>query len=493
MGCLLEYYNTVEIPSGEITTTTTYRNGYAFMPTREERPSQEKLLGTFEKNSLDPDKTYYFYDSDNTHWFSSVLCDDYGEFRQIPSVKYTFSSPKNLPGLSIFFSNDVTYNPFWIRLIFTHGDGSTTDIETTGPEKGWFAYEKPINNCKSAEIRIIAMRYPQIRARIFRVDFGVVHTFSGDDIISSEMTEGINPVSVETELHTSTFQLKGKISPMIEKRRKFDIYHIDGYGDEHFMGQQLSTDITENDGIITLKGSSLLKLLEYFYIPTDKVNVYEAISFYERLSSFISGRNLGMEIYYPEDIKNTIIKGRFNDRVSLRTAFTALALACNLYIDCNSMNRIEFKHTDDLFSQTQNSFYIQETQVFNGDSFEYNTPYKYLKLTTRSENDRTYTFSITNPAEIDTETSKDISPLLYSSHSQDSGVDDMLASESQYYFNNVVYKANTLCDSKVNCYGIVGKKGIINGYECILIRRKIILDGEKLYSENNFVYLKEAS
>ena len=494
MGCSIEYYNTLTISDSDISVTTSNRNGYATNPTREERPSLEKALGTFEKNSLDPDKYYYFYDTDNTYWFSSSLANEYGEFKNIPSIKYTFSSAKNLPGLSIFFSNDTTYNPFWIRLIFTHSDGTVTDIETTGPKKGWFTYDDTVNNCKSAEIRIIAMRYPYIRAKIFRVEFGIVNTFTGDDVISGEMTEGINPVSVETETHTSIFQIKGENAPMMKKRHKYDIYHTDVNGDEHFMGQHISTDIVVNDDVITLKGASLLKLLEYYYIPSEKVEVYEATTFLERLKSFIDGRNLGIFISYPDDVKNIIVKGRFSNRVSLKTAFTALALACNLYIDCNSSNRIEFKHTNKLLTQTDNQFYIPETQVFSGDNFKYNTPYRYLKLTTRSENDRIYTFTVTNPAVFDSETSKDISCELYSSHTQESGVDEMLSSESLYYFNNTFYKANTLCNLVMNSYaGIVGKKGVVNGHECILIRRKINLDGEKLYSENEYIYIKEAT
>lgn len=125
-------------------------------------------------------------------YVSSVMTDENGNFAQIPTLEFGFVSIKDFVGMTYEFAKAY---PKQIRVTY-YLDGVQQGQFISEPDGLEFVDEdNHIPNCDSVKFEFLSMSEPHRRLRIAKMLFGLEKIFNTGDILSTDHTASVDPIS----------------------------------------------------------------------------------------------------------------------------------------------------------------------------------------------------------------------------------------------------------------------------------------------------------
>ena len=125
-------------------------------------------------------------------YVSAVMCDEKGVFQEIPTIEFSFVRPRSFIAMTYEFSYDF---PTQIRVTY-YLDGEQQGQFISVPTGANFIDEdNHIYECDRITFEFLSMSAPNRRLRIARMIFGYEKKFEMKDIISTNHTLSVDPIS----------------------------------------------------------------------------------------------------------------------------------------------------------------------------------------------------------------------------------------------------------------------------------------------------------
>ncbi|MCL2678369.1 MAG: hypothetical protein FWE85_04880 [Clostridiales bacterium] len=134
----------------------------------------------------------------DTRYVSAGLCGGDGGFAApYPLLRVLFSAPADILGFTLYF--DGGCREYATELRFSYYDAQGALIETIEMANDSFCcvQGQGVQNASCCDISILAWSEPERRARVARLICGVIKQYEGGEIISLEILEQIDPISLQ--------------------------------------------------------------------------------------------------------------------------------------------------------------------------------------------------------------------------------------------------------------------------------------------------------
>ena len=150
---------------------------------------------TFEKNFFEVGSNLRILPESNylkNGYVSSVTCDENGVFQQIPVLEFEFRSVRNFIAMTYEFARSY---PTQIRVTY-YLEGERKGQFLSAPNDVTFIdAENHIYDCDRITFEFLGLSVPNQRLRIARMVFGYEKKFDMKDIISTNHTLSVDPIS----------------------------------------------------------------------------------------------------------------------------------------------------------------------------------------------------------------------------------------------------------------------------------------------------------
>ena len=293
---------------------------------------------TLEKDYLLLDGSFHIpprYDQiipyrDEIGWWGADISDEFGNFSEPPLITFTLNEPHSAIGLSVSF--DIKANEYAKEFYIDFFNDLDEIIHTdhvTDNDKALYIMDKPINDFKKVQIRIIQWVNPFRRARIVEIDFGIIRYYKGDKIINLNLLEEMdllasvvpsNEVSFTIDNSDQEFNILnpkgfyGYLKENQEIRINFGLEIAPETYEYVPMGKYYLQEWTVDEGAMTSTFIardifSSFELIEYPHL-LENVTLYELAS---RVFSYVNFKDYIIDDY----LKDYTTKG-FKDPISVR-------------------------------------------------------------------------------------------------------------------------------------------------------------------------------
>lgn len=125
-------------------------------------------------------------------YVSSVICDENGVFQEIPIIEVQFGSVRSFIAMTYEFGMEY---PTQIRVTYYLEGKSRGQFTTTPNSTSYTDATHHIGDCDKITFEFLSMSKPFYRLRVGRIIFGYEKTFETSDIISTDHTMSIDPLS----------------------------------------------------------------------------------------------------------------------------------------------------------------------------------------------------------------------------------------------------------------------------------------------------------
>ena len=191
--------------------------------------SQKYNLATYEPGRFKLDGSFSFPDdvpANNLEmgFVSDNSCDSASDFAVYPVIIFVFGSAHSTIGATVTFDvlNDDEYATEFSIAAYDGTDTEIDSIEVTGNTDPRYLWETPLNGFEKVTITIKKWSVGSRRARVAEVDFGIVKTYTDDNLIKCSLVE---------ELDLTTGQLPSAEFKFTvdNSAREFNILNPDGF------------------------------------------------------------------------------------------------------------------------------------------------------------------------------------------------------------------------------------------------------------------------
>lgn len=129
-------------------------------------------------------------------YWSEVLSDNNRNYPADMVMRFHFSEPISIPGMTILF--DQRTNNYLTDFTVTGYDESMTIIRQeaiTGNTSAWWSHDKGMQAIKYLDILFVKSSLPNRRVRITEIDFGIMLSFEGSNLYDAELISEFNSMS----------------------------------------------------------------------------------------------------------------------------------------------------------------------------------------------------------------------------------------------------------------------------------------------------------
>lgn len=126
-------------------------------------------------------------------YVSSALTGSAGAFSSAQTLTKTFSSAHNLLGLTLIFDSREGSFPDSVTITMTGSGGSTVYSGTITPTNGTYVLETRADGVTGISLSFNSA-YPNERARLERVVYGIEYTFDGDVLTETNQSHDVDPL-----------------------------------------------------------------------------------------------------------------------------------------------------------------------------------------------------------------------------------------------------------------------------------------------------------
>lgn len=133
---------------------------------------------------------------------SDILSGETGTFTQEPTLTRTFSQARTFQGVTLTFDTRSSEWPLSVTVNF-YFNGEIVETKTTSPTSSVLIVESESSSVDKVEV-VFHQALPYRRIRVEQTSFGVQKEFTGQEIVSTDQSHDVDPLS--RRLPTETFQ-----------------------------------------------------------------------------------------------------------------------------------------------------------------------------------------------------------------------------------------------------------------------------------------------
>lgn len=426
------------------------------------------IFASFEKQYMDVDTPYEFFNENKKNGWVSALCNGKGQYTTDEPILYVdFGKNISSKGVTLYFTENPEEYASEVMLIWTVGVNEIS--ETFEPTSNVYFCDRIVEGYNKLEIRIVKWSVPYRRARLYRIEFGEILTFDEESVLNATVTESTNLIPVQVELNTSEISIEYPEGSFFEENQKFFVYHND-----HLIARHVVSGIESMQKKINFSGIDLLSVFE-----AEEINISEfnGLTFENCVSLIADGEEVDIDIA-DSTLKNIIVSCNKDEEYDKRKALTALCLAVGAWIDTTRSENITIRKISTYLERTSTLSTITEEHILSGDKFTKNEPYKRIKAKFGGR-----TVKVTDTGSEATQT-LEIEFPIYSTVTE-SFIRNVLPI---YYFKPDVYTAKSVVtvSSDTDYNERVGDLININNQKSVINKRKLILNGKKVFAEGEY-------
>lgn len=139
-------------------------------------------------------------------WWSTELSREDRTFPDMEGITILFSEPHNSAGLTISFSERTNeYATDFLVCVFDEYGGELAYHTVRGNKEATYVLEDNFDGFSAIMIIVDEWSHPGRRAKITAVDFGLMQTFSNEDLVNFTVTEEINVVGESLPVNALRF------------------------------------------------------------------------------------------------------------------------------------------------------------------------------------------------------------------------------------------------------------------------------------------------
>lgn len=197
---------------------------------------------TFEPNTFLLDGTSYIPPTENQGdselgWWSDVISGADSVYAIQPSIEFNFTQVHSSMGLTLTFDTQGNQYPSEFKIeVFDATDVLINTTTVTDNTSLVYYYNQPLDNYKRILLTFIKSSEPFRRVRLVEVDFGIVHEYSGETLMSMRIIE-------EMDLLSSTVPSNEMEFVLDNSDQQFNILNPNGVYRFLKMGQEMSAQI----------------------------------------------------------------------------------------------------------------------------------------------------------------------------------------------------------------------------------------------------------
>ena len=173
-------------------------------------------------------------------WWSNSMSGPDGKFASPPKLAITFSQPHTSVGLTLIFDSVVNEWASDMHIAWYGQDGAVLHEEDFAPTYADATYGPLVEDYYKIVITFAATNKPYHYLKMSGIRYGVLKMFSGDDLISANVVEEVDPLSAELRINMLYYRF---YSPGGE----FDMLNLSGAYRAFQQRQEMSV-IAEVDG-----------------------------------------------------------------------------------------------------------------------------------------------------------------------------------------------------------------------------------------------------
>jgi hypothetical protein len=226
--------------------------------------------------------------------WTQFLSDDNGEYPSHPYIRFFFSEPVSIPGLTLTF--DMPANQYLTDFDLIAYDENMTILRQEsirGNTNSRWSFAKGVQQLKYLDVVFLKTNKPNRRTRIIEVDFGILIIFEGKNLYTVNLISECDPLSEtipDNEMNLSAFNEDGHFdytdeesySKYLQERQELVYEHSlvmdeDGNMEAVPMGKYLLQTWKVKDTKVELKARLDLQMLEQ--------DIFRIYNFNERMSA----------------------------------------------------------------------------------------------------------------------------------------------------------------------------------------------------------------
>ena len=355
----------------------------------------ERKYSTLEKNFfvLDGQSENMGETVTDVAWWSNEMSDENGDFTTPLVMTIDFDQVHSSLGLTLTFSKYAYCNNLKIQ----YYDSSDTLIseETFTPDNYEYFCEDTVTNYRKIVITFYSTNIPYRYLKLYKIMYGRAVVFEGENLVSANLLEQIDPLSNELSINTLEFTVYSEddrfniLNPQgvystLQKGQPLTAYKIQN-GEISDMGTFYIDEWENQTGNkMKFKGVDLIAFLgnNTYYggafgiinAGTDTVIPSTIITFQELIEQIMQSAGISSNLYtIQEELKNIEISG-YIPICTAREAFQQVLFIVGAVANCSRTDVIEIYQIDDEATPNEisrsnifkNSEEIKQGQVVTG-------------------------------------------------------------------------------------------------------------------------------
>lgn len=233
----------------------------------------ETKYSTLEKNHfvLDGKSENMGSTIENVGWWSLAMSNSEGNFTTPLTLTITFSQVHSSLGLTLTFSQYAYCNN--LKIQYYNTSNTLITEETYTPNSYNYFCEKTVANYQKIVITFYSTNVPYRYLKLYRIIYGKMVVFEGDNLISANLLEQVNLLNNELSINTLDFTVYSDddkfniLNPQgvyatLQQRQALNVYEIKNNTQIDMGTFYIDSWQSENDNKMEFKGIDLIGLLD---------------------------------------------------------------------------------------------------------------------------------------------------------------------------------------------------------------------------------------
>ena len=330
----------------------------------------ETKYSTLEKNHfvLDGKSENMGSTIDNVGWWSLAMSDSNGTFTTPLTMTITFSQVHSSLGLTLTFSQYAYCNN--LRIQYYNASNTLITEETYTPDSYNYFCEKTVANYRKIVITFYSTNIPYRYLKLYKIIYGKMVVFEGDNLISANLIEQVNILSDELSINTLDFVVYSDddkfniLNPQgvyatLQQRQALNVYEVKNNTQIDMGTFYIDSWQSKNDNKMEFKGIDLVGLLD----KTDfDGGMYSSVTAETLITQIMTSAGITNDFYtIDNDIKNILLTG-YIPVCTHREALQQVLFTIGAIANCARSDIIELYSIEESIEPNE----IEKGSVFKG-------------------------------------------------------------------------------------------------------------------------------
>lgn len=336
---------------------------------------QETKYGTLEKNQFALDGSFMLMpekeELNDMGWWSNQMSNEDGNFTTPLIIEINFTEPHSSMGITLLFSEAGDYCSK-LNMKFYNSKGELINNADFTPDKYDYVCNNIVENYMKIVITFYSTNNPYRYLKLYKILYGAIITFEGDNLMSANALEEVDLLSSEISINTLDFSVYSEddkfniINPqgfyrLLQQRQKLKATETFVKEDKVKDMGTFYLDSWKNEKEKTMKFGAI-DLIGVIDKTDFKGGMYKNVTFAHLMQEiFISAGLESDEYEIEESLKNILITGHI-PICSHRSALQQALFAVGAVADCSRSDKIKIYTVKD----SNDNSVIEKTNVLHG-------------------------------------------------------------------------------------------------------------------------------